>query len=183
MKTLEPSQQTFWHETELPSTLLQAASLAKISARLESAAGSEREHAADSILRLSESLATYDRHSSSWRTSQTCLLAQASNEADGLAEFSETWPRSGMMQNGTAYRLPTLAHCTNATAFGSSHIPTPTACDFKGSGRPRAERGPKNNLRDWFKWHFNMQYPPVAAVEYLMGFPIGHSDSKPSETP
>lgn len=179
MTMCEPSQQTFWQETELPLTLLRAGSRAKTFQRQVSDVAYLREHGAGFTARLSDSLATYDQNSSSWKTSQTCLLAQLSIRADGLAEFSETWPRSGMMRSGIAYRLPTLAHCTNATESGSSLIPTPTACDYKGSGRPRKERGPKNNLRDWFKWHFNMQYPPVAAVEYMMGFPTGHTDLKP----
>ena len=133
--------------------------------------------------KLSVWLATFDRKSFSWRTSQTCWLAQASNQADGLAEFSGIWPRSGMMRSGIAYQLPTLAPLTSGTGSGSSLIPTPTACDWKGSGVPRAHRGAKNNLRDWFKWHFNLQYPPVAVVEYMMGFPDGHTDLRPSETP
>ena len=65
-----------------------------------------------------ELLARYDRATSSWRTSQLCL--------DGaLSEFSETWPRSGTMRNGTAYQLPPLVPLTDATASGS--WPTPSA--------------------------------------------------------
>jgi hypothetical protein len=128
----------------------------------------------------SDLLASFDPKSFSWRTSQRCWLATAGS---GLAEFSGTWPRSGMMQSGIAYQLPALAPLTSGTGSGSSLIPTPTACDWKGSGVPREHRGPNNNLRDWFKWHFNMQYPPVAVVEYMMGFPEGHTDLRPSETP
>ena len=62
-------------------------------------------------------LASYDPATSSWRTSQLCLEG-------GLAEFSETWPRSGMMRSGTAYRLPPLVPRTGATGFGL--WPTPT---------------------------------------------------------
>ena len=46
--------------------------------------------------------------------------------------FSGTWPRSGMMQNGTAYRLPVLVPLTAGTGYGSSpthSIPTPTTQD------------------------------------------------------
>ena len=65
-----------------------------------------------------ELLASYDPATSSWRTSQLCL--------DGdLAEFSETWPRSGLMRNGIAYRLPPLVPLTAATEYGS--WPTPNA--------------------------------------------------------
>lgn len=40
-------------------------------------------------------LANFDRDTSSWRTSQHCLV-------EGLEVFSETWPRSGTMLAGTA---------------------------------------------------------------------------------
>ena len=77
-------------------------------------------------------LAKYDRNTQSWKTCQTCLMALLNNEAAGLARVSETWPRSGLMRNGTAYRLPPLVRRTSGTGFGSllTHsIPTPTAQD------------------------------------------------------
>lgn len=61
-------------------------------------------------VKWSDWLARLDPVTSSWRTSQTCLLAQVKNEADGLAEFLGTWPRSGLMLNDIAFRLPPLAH-------------------------------------------------------------------------
>ena len=70
-------------------------------------------------------LARYGRATSSWKTSQLCL--------DGdFQTFSGTWPRSGMIRNGIAYRLPPLVRRTYGTGFGSlpTHsIPTPTASD------------------------------------------------------
>jgi hypothetical protein len=81
--------------------------------------------AADYGLSLLGSLASFDPASSSWKTSQTSLFG-------GLTEFSETWPRSGLMRNGTAYQLAPLAPLTNATEFGL--LPTPTS----GSGRTGA---------------------------------------------
>jgi hypothetical protein len=66
-------------------------------------------------------LATFDPISSSWKMSQTCLLE--SGEL-GLAEFLETWPRSGTMRNGIAYQLEPLAPLTSA--IGSGLWPTPT---------------------------------------------------------
>src|SRR4051812_35569144 len=59
-------------------------------------------------LRCGASFSSFDRATSSWRTSQLCL--------DGdLAEFSETWPRAGMTRSGIAYPLKPLAPTTNAT--------------------------------------------------------------------
>src|SRR6185503_20495896 len=72
-------------------------------------------------------LANYDHASSSWKTSQICFLEKGEL---GLAEFSETWPRSGTMQNGTAYRLPTLAPLTNE--IGSGLFPTVLKADGTG---------------------------------------------------
>ncbi len=67
-----------------------------------------------------ELLASYDRATSSWRTSQLCL--------DGdLSEFLETWPRSGLMRSGIAYRLPPLVPLTVETDSGL--LPTPVAKD------------------------------------------------------
>lgn len=176
METLENSLRSDSSQMELLPTSYVAGSPVRTSQRRESALELMTKREAGFGRKSSDLLARYDHGSSSWKTYQICFLAQLTDPADGSAEFSETWPRSGSMRNGIVSRLPTLAHCTNATACGSSLIPTPTACDFKGSGLPRAERGPKNNLRDWFKWHYRLQYPPVTVVEWLMGFPTGHTD-------
>ena len=130
----------------------------------------------DSGGRLCEPFAWFDQSAQCWKTWQLCLDGE-------WAVFSETWPRSGMTRSGIAYQRQQLARCTNGTAYGLSLIPTPTACDHKGSGRLRLERGANNNLRDWFKIKFGFLYPPVAAVEYLMGYPTGWASSKPTETP
>src|SRR3990167_458372 len=53
-----------------------------------------------------ELLAKYDPTTRLWKT---CQLSLVETEGDGLAEFSEIWPRSGMTRNGIAYQLPTLA--------------------------------------------------------------------------
>lgn len=73
-----------------------------------------------------ELLATYDRDTRLWKTSQLSLVEI---EGDGLALFSETWPRSGMTANGIAYRLPNLAR--TITEIGSGLLPTPTRTDHK----------------------------------------------------
>jgi hypothetical protein len=62
-------------------------------------------------------LASYDPATCSWRTSQRSL--------DGdLAMFSETWPRSGLMRNGIAYRLPPLVPRISGTGYSWWHTPT-----------------------------------------------------------
>jgi hypothetical protein len=62
----------------------------------------------------------FDPDSCSWRTWQLCLFG-------GWMPFSGRWPRSGMMRNGTAYRLQPLVPRISAT--GSSYWHTPNAAD------------------------------------------------------
>jgi hypothetical protein len=62
--------------------------------------------------------AKWNHSSSSWRTPQTSLL-------EGSELFSETWPRSGSMRNGTCYLRPTLAPTISVNASGSL-LPTLT---------------------------------------------------------
>jgi hypothetical protein len=85
-------------------------SLVRTSATLESAPASMAS-AQDSGPSLPDSLASYDHATSSWRTSQHCLLG-------GLDEFSETWPRAGMTRNGTAYPLRPSVPLTGVIASG-----------------------------------------------------------------
>lgn len=76
-----------------------------------------------------EPFAWYDRDSQSWRTWQRCLVGE-------WELFSETWPRSGRMRNGIAYRRAPLVPLTSAIASGSL-LPTPRAegRDSMGSGK------------------------------------------------
>lgn len=120
----------------------------------------------------SESLGKWDRDSRFWRTCQVCLITNT------LDRFSGTWPRQGTMWNGECWERPTLEPPTVGKDCGWS-VPTPSAVDWKGSGYPRNGRGPNNNLRDWFKFHYKAQYPLVVPVEYLMGWPIGWTDLEP----
>jgi hypothetical protein len=60
--------------------------------------------------------AFYDPDTSSWKTSQPSLF-------EDLTSLQETWPRSGMTCNGTAFLLPPSAPLTAATDGGQ--WPTP----------------------------------------------------------
>lgn len=160
---------------ELPSMRSAEGSRAKTSA-LQVIAQALPAGALASGLNTRASFAKYDRNACLWKTSQSCLV-------EGLETFSDRWPRSGTMRNGTAYLRRPLEDYTGEIVFGSQLIPTPTACDHKGSGFPREGRGPANNLRDWFRHHYGFLYPPVNPVEFLMGYPTEHTDLRPSETP
>jgi hypothetical protein len=65
-----------------------------------------------------ESFASFDPDTSSWRTSQGYLFGD-------LDEFSATWPRSGSMRNGTAYRRRPLV--PRISGKGCFYWPTPDA--------------------------------------------------------
>jgi hypothetical protein len=211
--TLEPSQQTFWPETEfLALKSSPEASHAKTLAQQESALELLREAGQGYGLKSSVWLASYDRDTSSWRTSQTCLLAQAESLGGGLAEFSGTWPSAGMMRNGKTYQhqpwalpiaengsglwpTPRKTMMPNSKAFiAAGKIdslvtavqmwPTPTACMHKGSS-PAALTRKNGRDRSNDRLDHCLQAlegsgklnPPW--VEWLMGYPIGHTDLQP----
>ena len=121
---------------------------------------------------MPESWAKWDRGSSSWKTSQVCLLT-------GLLEsFWGTWPEWGLMLSGGVSQPPHLEPIFSESAFSfvrGSLIPSPVAVDGKGSGRIRPERGANNNLRDYFNVNGGWMCPPVQVVEYLMGWPTNHT--------
>lgn len=75
------------------------------------------------------SLAKLDRATSSWRTAQLSLLGD-------LDEFSETWPRWGLMRAGECWERQTLVPRTSESASGLSLStwPTPNCDGFRSDG-------------------------------------------------
>lgn len=72
------------------------------------------------------------QHGYFWRTFQDCLLAHT-----GItAQFSETWPRAGTMQDGVCYRLPKWERRINEIGYGL--LPTPVATDGSHGGYNRS---------------------------------------------
>lgn len=135
------------------------ASLVKTSLGLGSVVG-WLASAADYGLSSPVLFASFDRDTSSWKTSQSSLFG-------GWAESSETWPQAGMMRNGKAYRRrPSIAR---SFVRASGFWPTPLASEtgyrrkrFTQGGVPlsMAVGGPVNPT--WAEW--------------LMGFPTGWTD-------
>jgi len=78
----------------------------------------------------------YDPATSSCRTSQLCLV-------EGWSVFSETWPRSGMMRNGTAYRLPPLVRLTDETEHGLWQTPVADDAVNRTAGKYNSRGEPK----------------------------------------
>ena len=139
--------------------------------------------------------ANYDQSSSLWRTSETFLLAPENTRADGSAEFSETWPMSGMTRNGTAFRRPLSVLHISANGFGL--WPTPNKSNgfapFSMLTMQRKKRG--ETRPSGCKMGFDLRWEPRCVpylvdgwinpvlTEWLMGFPIGHTALLDAETP
>ena len=74
-------------------------------------------------------------HLASWNPSRDIWETDQVDLFSGLPDvYSETWPASGLTQNGRLYELPTLGRHTSGP--GCSLLPTPTARDYKGTDSP-----------------------------------------------
>ncbi len=177
----EHSQPTLWPETELPSMSFAEGFRAKTLAQ----ADIEQALTAPVVAYGEKSfdwLASYSLASSSWKTSQTFLLE---NGGLGLAEYSETWPRSGMMRSGHAFQLPTLAYPTQG--IGYSLLPTPNATDAYGWTRvsktrvrhsiwTALKRGGQIRFNYFPQWANFTPSQAATLSEMTMGFPMGWTD-------
>ena len=88
--------------------------LAGFRARTSATQGSgqeSKEAEADSGNRWLASFARLDRDSSSWKTSQRCLV-------EGWGSFSQTWPRWGLMLDGECWEVPTPKAIRPAKGYG-----------------------------------------------------------------
>lgn len=122
------------------------------------------------------SFARWDRRESCWKTAQCSLFG-------GLSEFSEIWPKWGMMRDGECLALAMPADLSAANASGL--LPAPLADDWKGGTvAPHSKTGKSRDdqLRHWCKIHHGLTYPIPEHSEALMGWPIGWSDWRQSAT-
>lgn len=156
---------------------------AKMSAKLDKARGYSTKNppekpstAQDSLGRLYEPFAWYDRGSSCWRTWQQSLT-------EVWEEFSEPWPPAGMMHNGIAYLR--AGSVGGICEKDSTPWPTPTASDYKGasSGCRKIRDKEISMLRYFLHFHFakphqKTSYPNPSLLEKMMGYPIGHTELK-----
>lgn len=115
-----------------------------------------------------ESLAKYDRDSHSWRTAQ-CSLAEVSEL------FLGTWPRSGTMHHGVAYRARSLEPTTKETAFGLL-LPTPTCHNAKEGAYPAEYTRRTPTLATHVGGKIHPRF-----TEWMMAWPSGWTDLKPLE--
>jgi len=122
---------------------------------------------------FSDSFANYDQNSSSWRTRQICLTGDSEL-------LSENWPRSGIVSNGIAYRLPSFPLPT--LEIGHGLWPTPMAWDGMRGPISIKELNSGDHMITLVTavrhWTSNEAHGPLNPqfVEWLMGFPIGWTD-------
>lgn len=150
-------------------TAYMRASLVRMFQQPETKQALDQKRAAACIGKFSESLASFDLNSSTWKTSQQSLLMDSE-------QFLGTWPRSGMLVNGRVYELPTVAPHMRETG-GGDFFPTPTSHDAKKGAYPS---------------EYNRNTPGIAVIlggkpsptfqEWQMGWPINHTALKESET-
>jgi hypothetical protein len=156
-------------------------------------------------------LASFDPASSSWRTSARCFLEGWMRFSEplppsGIMQSGKLYelpmsarhikePASGLWPtptvNGNYNRKGCSATSGDGLATRVKMYPTPTATDFKGSvslqsanarsAHPRGKRLPEA-LAVEMQTEVGGTLNP-AWVEWLMGFPIGHTDLQPSGTP
>jgi hypothetical protein len=136
----------------------------------ESEQGSTKESAPDSGSTSAVPFATFDRHASSLRMSQDCLFPFAVEEENPSEHrewsgYSETWPNSGSMRNGTCFLRPKSARRTSGSE--SLSWPTPQAHDQTGG------RGPNNELADG-------HYRPHDLVNFTKSWPTPRAEDSES---
>lgn len=130
--------------------------------------------------------AHYVPDSSSWKTSQRSLFG-------GWIEFSETWPKRGLMRSGSVSRRPPLVPGTFVTEFLSLPLPwrftTPDAVRRGQHSEESAKRrrartgGGHRKLEDDVLLLGDRGPLNPMWVEWLMGFPLQWTELDVSATP
>jgi hypothetical protein len=118
----------------------------------------------------SSAFAWYDPDMRCWRTSQACLIADISDE------FSETYPKQGIMQDGGCFLLEMKALPLKG---GDFLLPSPTAAMGK-RGWGVSKTGRDRYSREIIENALSFGYKPHPQVlEWAMGFPITWTELKP----
>ena len=143
-RTMEPSRLSRFGMTCKPLTESHGAELltswlaafrVKTSASPETAQDST-ESAVECGTTWPASLAKLDRATSSWRTAQLSLLGD-------LDEFSQTWPRWGLMRNGECWERQTLVLRTSENASGLWQTPVADDAANRAAGKWNSRGEPK----------------------------------------
>jgi len=123
-----------------------------------------------------ESLARWDRATSSWKTRQ-CLLFEDSTES------LETLPSWGSMRGGELLALEPLELFTEETESGL--LATPTARDWKDCGTKTAPPSRPKHSEQTLGQQLGVKIglaPQPAFAEWMMGWPSGWTDLQPLAT-
>jgi hypothetical protein len=115
------------------------------------------------------SFTKYDQDSRSWKTHQCSL-------AGDLDEFSETFPRWGLMRDGECWEQQTLEQTIRGIESGSL-LPTPMCHNSKEGAFPSEYNRKTPSLATHAGGKLNPTW-----VEWLMGWTLGWTDLKPLET-
>jgi hypothetical protein len=135
-------------------------------------------------------LARYDQDSLTWKTPQCSLVA-------GLDEYSATWPAWGSMRNGECWERTTAAPSMSGSGYGFWPTPCATDCSDRkpsaslhetknGTFKHRGKNGTLSQIR--LSQVVKHRTPGASGqmnpdfVEWLMGWPIGHTELKPLAT-
>ena len=150
-------------------TSLAVDSLARTSALLEKVSELSVKEVAYG-LRCIELYGKLDLDTSSLKTAQCSLFG------DFIKAYA-TFPKSGMMRNGSVYLAPTLAY----NRIGSDYIvlPTPAKSTANGAIRNRYFGSPtyRGNIHEYIRdGEQDSLYPHPNLLESLMGFPIGWTE-------
>ncbi len=191
--------------------LCMQASLVRTLAALGIRPESERAREADFIGKCSELLTSFDRDTCSWRTSQPSLLTNSLEPFSvtwpraGMMRGGRVYrhrqpvPRTTVIGGGALQNVPTPTVNGNYNRKGASQNsgdglatwarmwPTPCSSASKGSS-PAAltrknGRSRENDRLDHAVMASDGGQLNPEFVEWLMGFPTGHTASKPSAMP
>lgn len=123
------------------------------------------------------SFAKYDPNSCSWKTHQYSLVGD-------LTEFSETWPKWGLMRNGECWEQTALDCPIVENEFGC-WLPTPVSSLTNGAAKKRyfgSREYRASFTQEWIRTSMDCgQYLNPVYVELAMDFPDKWTDLKPLE--
>ena len=125
---------------------------------------------ADCGQRWRASFAKYHHDTHSWKTPQLSLF-------EDWIEFSEIWPRWGLMLDGESFPLLTLEHDTSVHDYGfSQRVGTPIRTQ-----RARSQKFTHGPLNPYELCKQDGGFPKSEWIEELMGWPQGWSGLEPLE--
>lgn len=128
-------------------------------------------------LTLSESFAKWDQDSYSWKTYQDYDISHISEE------YLEIWPVAGTIFGGLSYKRPKSVLPIVEPDYG--FLPTPTASDYKGANPDKMSKEMGGNgTEEGFARVCDVigGTPCPTFNEWMMGWPIGWTDSQPLAT-